>query len=189
MTLNRRANLLACSLLAAASWGCGDSGSSGNQGGSSGNQGGSSGSAGTTLGGSSNAGAGGQLRPPNPRTNIGPPDGVPCDLTSGTATCSPGQKCCIRFPWDDNACIAASEPCAVPNHSVTELACDGPEDCPMQLCCAFDTAAGNIEFERVACAASCQANSQAVVCKDARDCLDAEASCSQSSHSSFDRCF
>jgi hypothetical protein len=189
--------LFACALLASAGFGCGDDGSGsgnqggsgGNQGGSGGNRGGSGGNAGTTLGGASNAGAGGQLRPPNPRTDIGPPDGVRCNLTSGMTTCSPGQKCCVRFPWDDNACIADSEPCTVPSSSVTEIACDGPEDCPTQLCCASDTAAGNVEFERIACSQACQADKQAVVCKDPRDCLEVEASCSQSSHSSIDRCF
>jgi hypothetical protein len=160
-------------------------------GGSAGSGASTGGTSGTAGGGA--AGSGGVLRPPNPRTDIGPPDGVICDLQPGVnSTCATSEKCCRRFPFGTTSCEPAASLCDCPecNGDVEDVGCDGPEDCPDQLCCAFTENAGPTkEFGRLACAESCQGAGEFVVCKDPRDCLTEGAECSSASISNIRRCY
>jgi len=150
----------------------------------------------TTSGGASGSGnAGGNggapLRPPNPRTDMGPPDGTVCSGENGsdkTVNCSVGQQCCPGGVADpENTCVAAGTICQNCTFGNCGAAlCDGPEDCPGQLCCFTErscTGAGapcTGAYGVAACADRCETvprEIHVVVCRDARDCLRVDQEC------------
>lgn len=174
-----------------ASGGSGAVSASGGSSGGAPSPGGASSAGGSNSGGTtSSGGMGGALRPPNPRTDIGPADGVDCPLDSGDTQCGLQEKCCELFPWAPNACQPAGAPCSCPacgTHSFNDIGCDGPEDCPGALCCAYST--GTQQYSRTACAPSCQGNGESVVCKDPRDCLSTGDGCNDVAVGRIKVCF
>ena len=79
------------------------------------------------------------------------PDGAPSGpyIACGSATCSGGQVCCLRRgSGPPPSCAGSCNPV-----KDTEVACDTPDDCPAQVCCASTAPDGGVS--KVACAASC----------------------------------
>ncbi len=205
------ASLVSLALAAGCGGGDDDTSSGGSAGtstaGSSSTSGGSSasgGSAGTTsTGGSSgttSTGSGGSsgspLRPPNPRTDIGPADGVTCKtLGTDTIECAAGQQCCPGdISGSPNECQSPGDTCAQCSTSMCAVVtCDGPEDCPNQLCCArsrdctpSDSCGGDLWT--IQCEDSCEGDGT-VVCKDPRDCLHADDTCDDGTNRFVSLCF
>jgi hypothetical protein len=74
--------------------------------------------------------------------------------------CGPGLVCCVDFVLSVGTCAQSCPP------SHLTYACDGPEDCPGDTCCAPDEAWGDVTCEN-ACA------DDETVCNDSGDCDDA----------------
>lgn len=161
-------------------------GASGTTGGASGNGGAGATTGGSscapTSGGSGNTG-GTPKRPPNPRTDIGPPDGVHCEGDIGPAVeCAVGQQCCQAGVADTaNECVAPGTTCQnCRSPQCGGGTCDGPEDCPGQLCCYTQISCRGAGAPCISTygIAKCQDRCEGlnpdeiVVCRDARDCLD-----------------
>ncbi|MBZ0116067.1 MAG: hypothetical protein K8H88_03655 [Sandaracinaceae bacterium] len=148
-------------LLAAALVGCGGSTSPDTDGGSTPMTDG--GSNPMTDGGSMPATDGGSM----PTTDAGNPGGP--GVMCGTMTCSDPQVCCTTFAMgavtmtctDSSMCMGAT------------VSCDGPEDCPGQVCCAMRTPGGG---GGTACvdAAECQFGQ---LCRTMADCDGMEMCC------------
>jgi len=163
--------------------------------------GGSGGTAGTNTGGSSGGatGSGGEpLRPPNPRDDIGPPDGLSC-LGGSRVTpveCAAGEQCCPGdiAPGAMDECVAPGSVCD--NCAVdlcAAITCDGPEDCPGQLCClrareCNDSDVCTGDWQSITCEDRCEGDGQ-VVCKDSRDCLTEDGVCSEFANDFVSVCF
>ncbi len=171
------------------------SGGSGAQAGASGAGGAGSGgllgaAGGTTSTGGSGGSGGAPLRPPNPRTDIGPPDGVHCQGDVGAAVeCGVGQQCCQAGIADTvNECVAPNTVCQTcKSPDCGAVLCDGPEDCPGRLCCYTQTTCARAgapcgtSYGTAQCEDSCQdyRRDQLVVCRDDRDCLRPSERCTR----------
>jgi hypothetical protein len=141
------------------------------------------GGTGPSAGGGPSGNGGTPLRPPNPRTDIGPPDGTPCVGVPGPAlSCAAGQQCCPGSVADPaNECVAPGTICQNCTFGdCGSAACDGPEDCPGKLCCLTETSCDLVGapctgvYAAAACADRCEPGEREahhVVCKDPRDCL------------------
>lgn len=127
------------------------------------------------AGGEPDAGdAGGpELDPIGLGTSCGVGLPVLCDLES--------EKCCARSLRTDT-CIGLSESCEcdLPDCTVMEARCDGPEDCPDgQVCCG--TLSGGARYERFECANSCDyAGTQRIACHQAEPECPAGNECANS---------
>lgn len=93
--------------------------------------------------------------PDVPRTG----DGVPC----GMATCTSPNVCCVDFGSGASSCTPAGA-CRA-----SAFECDGPEDCPGELCCAT----GDATSASSTCGASCIVR----VCHVAGDCPSGNLCC------------
>jgi hypothetical protein len=143
-----------------------------------------------STGGSGNVG-GAPLRPPNPRTDIGPPDGTHCIGNKGPAIdCAGDQQCCPAGLSDTaTECSAPGTICTnCKSEQCGAVLCDGPEDCPGQLCCYAETTcdlagAPCISSYGVAkCLDRCSEDDrlgQFVVCRADRDCLRTTEQCTR----------
>jgi hypothetical protein len=140
---------------------CNYNGGSGGTGGSSG-AGGSGGSAGS--GGT--GGSGGSA-------------GVSC----GSTTCTGGDKCCAVEPAP-GYCTATSNQCTCTgsNCTTTDVQCDGPEDCPGQMCCGVFSVQLN-RYTRTECRNSCASGGGTIrreMCHPGQTCTDSTQTCGQS---------
>jgi hypothetical protein len=62
-----------------------------------------------------------------------------------------------------------------------ELTCNGPEDCPGQLCCAaFQVQGQQAFYNGISCAPTCDQQNQLVVCSDANPTCPPGAQCQDS---------
>ncbi|MGD8862376.1 MAG: hypothetical protein PVI30_20360 [Myxococcales bacterium] len=91
------------------------------------------------------------------------------------------QKCCARSLRTDS-CIGAADSCEcdLPDCTVMEAHCDGPEDCPDgQVCCG--TLAGSTGYSRFECASSCDYDgTQRIACHQDDPQCPAGRSCENS---------
>ena len=88
--------------------------------------------------------------------DAGPPGQVSCG--NGASVCTSGQKCCVTSVGPDT-CTAVSATCVCPDAgacTVTDIGCDGPEDCPNGACCAVFSQAQQ-RYLRAECQPSCSA--------------------------------
>jgi hypothetical protein len=74
----------------------------------------------------------------------GSPQGPPGAISCGSASCSPGQVCCVPLTDGVLACADACE------SGTVSVACDGPEDCSAGACCG-NVAAGYACTDAAAC--------------------------------------
>jgi hypothetical protein len=123
-----------------------------------GSGGGPSGGNGGTVAGGGSGGSGG---------------GLGHVVVCGTTQCeTPAGHCCIENDvskcWDINVACAD-----------VDVACDGPEDCPGEKCCAT-TVAGETTPTKMACSATCAAGQLTVcgsdpsVCASGTSCVSAD---------------
>lgn len=184
---------------AAGSGGAGTGGSAGSSG--AGGAGGNAGSGGAGgMGGRAGSGgaAGSPRRPPDPRDDIGAPDGTPCEGDDGEPIeCEVGEQCCPAGMIDmTNECVAPGTVCQnCTSQDCGAVLCDGPEDCPGQLCCLLYSscktqgAPCSGAYVTVRCEDACETTStldlRTVICKDARDCLDADSTCVERNRSPY----
>ena len=139
--------------------GCGSGGGSGGSGGGhlTGGTGGTGGSGGTggTGGTAGAAGAGGA--------------GVACNVDGLVMTCPSGTGCCGGFGAVYTCQMGANcQPCS------NLWSCDGPEDCPGQVCCFKNR---SCEARGTVCAADCTQPGDQIVCHQATDCPPATPNC------------
>lgn len=106
---------------------------------------------------------------------MGTVEGVSCGVGLPALCDLETEKCCVRSLQTDT-CIAATDSCGcdLPNCTVMEAQCDGPEDCPEgQVCCGtLGGFGGGAGYERFECATSCDyAGTQRIAChQDMEDC-------------------
>ncbi|HXI58883.1 MAG TPA: hypothetical protein VNO55_22605 [Polyangia bacterium] len=93
-------------------------------------------------------------------------NGVPC----GGNSCAAGQKCCTDQTHGsfNPRCVAGGTTCLAAS---AQMSCDGPEDCPGQLCCV-ETAS-----QISGCQASCETGTFARLCHAAADCGTGQMCC------------
>jgi len=180
--------------------GDGDTASGGSTGpgtGGSSGTGGAVGSGGSAVPG---MGTGGDApaRPENPRDDIGAPDGVVCQGDDGgPVACGVGEQCCPSGVVDGGSqCVTPGEICDnCTSSDCGAVQCDGPEDCPGQLCCLTQTSceiAGAPCYGRYVttrcmdvCEHLSESDLRSVVCKEQRDCLRSNMQCQERSRSPF----
>lgn len=135
-----------------------------NYNGGSGGTGGSAGSGGT--GGS--AGSGG--------TGGTSAAGVSC----GSTTCTGGDECCAVDPGT-GYCTGSSSQCSCSGAgcTTTDVQCDGPEDCPGQVCCGVFSFQQN-RYTQLECRSSCSGYNLREICHPGQTCTDTNQTCSQS---------
>ncbi|MDD9935656.1 MAG: hypothetical protein OXT09_18740 [Myxococcales bacterium] len=118
-------------------------------------------------------GEGPTLDPILPGTSCGVGLPVTCELDV--------EKCCTRSLRTDT-CIGVAESCTcdLPDCTVMESHCDGPEDCPDgQVCCG--TLVGGSRYERFECVSSCDfAGTQRIACHQADPQCPAGNECANS---------
>jgi hypothetical protein len=100
-----------------------------------------------------------------------------CGITTPTL-CTPQEKCCVLDPGLDY-CTAGTCACTQPGCDITVVSCDGPEDCPGQICC------GTYSFQQqqyttLACKNTCNSNNEREICKPGVPCKNANQTCSTS---------
>jgi hypothetical protein len=116
---------------------------------------------------SEQAGCGGQLAPIASTADAAAPANGPGQVRCASESCSleAGQICCMLqgpAPTCTTACPVGSD----------SIACDGPEDCPGQVCCEGPDQTGS----HATCATECTPGRTVRVCHDATHC-PAGASC------------
>lgn len=141
-------------------------------GGGTGGAGGVSGSGGT---GGSTGGAGGSTGGAGGGTST--PGEKNCGITNPDV-CTTGETCCVLDPGLDY-CSAQPCACTQPNCDITVVSCDGPEDCPGQICC------GTYSFQQqqyttLACKSSCSAQNEREICHPGGTCTNPNQTCSNS---------
>lgn len=115
---------------------------------------GGGGSGGVVVGG--NGGMGGMVNPPVVQCGA-----MSCDIMGA-------QACC----WDKNGSKNDCDPTGGCGNNETTITCDGPEDCPGQICCGTFVAAQG-EFSDLSCASTCDApGTELIICHvgDASPC-------------------
>lgn len=142
--------------------GAGGAGGSGGAGGA-GATGGAGGSGGSVVDGGSDAGTPGQKT---------------CGVTNPDI-CSSNENCCVLDPGLDY-CSATQCACNQPGCDITTVSCDGPEDCPGQICC------GTYSFQQqqyttLACKSTCGATNEREICHPGGPpCSNPNETCSSS---------
>lgn len=87
----------------------------------------------------------------------GPQNTVTCNSTP----CAVGEICCFNPTGPGDHCSAPNA-C---NNGFVQFSCNGPEDCPGQVCCAKIQ---NQNVVGIACQNTCNQNNQIVVCSQAQ---------------------
>ncbi len=105
--------------------------------------------------------------------------GVSC----GSTACTGGDKCCALEPTP-GYCTATNNQCACTgsNCTTTDLRCDGPEDCPGQVCCGVFSFQQN-RYTRTECRNSCTSSGGTIMremCHPGQTCSNPNQTCSQS---------
>jgi len=128
------------------------SGGASNGGGGTGNT--STGGSGNTSnggGGSGNASTGGG------GSGMGGSATVLVDCGASTCDVASNAACCVDLDTEDATCPADGK-CA---GNDVKVECDGPEDCPGEICCA--TTKGG-DYDKVRCKGSCSGGNDNIVC-------------------------
>jgi hypothetical protein len=117
----------------------------------------------------------------------------PFEKTCGTSNpdvCTASEKCCVLDPGLDH-CAPTNQQCACtsPNCETINVECDGPEDCPGQICCAVFSFQQN-QYTNLRCQNTCSGSSQREVCHPGQKCLNPNHTCGQSPSlpSNLNRC-
>jgi hypothetical protein len=129
---------------------------------------------GGTGGGPTDGGTGGAP------ADAGTPGATNCGVTNPTV-CTPAQNCCVLDPGQDY-CSAKTTPCACtgPNCDITPVSCDGPEDCPGQICCGTFSPVQN-QYTDLSCKATCSGATEREICHpNSQTCSNPNQSCSPS---------
>ena len=152
--------------------GASNGGTGNNTGGSAGNNtGGNAGSGGNNTGG--NAGSGGNNTGGSAGNNTGGSGGNNTGgsggnntgagvVNCGSSQCdvSKGGTCCASF--QGLTCASGSQ---CPNQPAAPIKCDGPEDCPGQVCCGTIVQYGpNSYYSQIRCQNSCGQQNERVMC-------------------------
>ena len=105
--------------------------------------------------------------------------GTTCGITNPDV-CNTGEKCCVLDPGLDY-CAATNTPCACtsPNCDTLPVTCDGPEDCPGQICCGTFSFQQN-RYTSVKCENSCGGPNKREICHPGQICMNPNQTCSQS---------
>ena len=117
----------------------------------------------------------------------------PGEKTCGTSNpdiCGVSEKCCVLDPGLDY-CAPTNQQCACtsPNCETINVECDGPEDCPGQICCAVFSFQQN-QYTNLRCQNNCSGQTQREVCHPGQKCLNPNHTCGQSPSlpSNINRC-
>jgi len=123
----------------------------------------SGGSAGAATGGSAGAASGGAAGAGGSGGGQSGPS-VAC----GSAACPVSTSYCCNHPNQPDECKTNGTSCTFG----VEMACDGPEDCgAAQVCCATLFIQGkNVSYTSTACATTCSAKTERVVCGQSGTC-------------------
>lgn len=76
------------------------------------------------------------------------------------APCMVGQVCCLNSKDHSLDVCAAPGSCG---QGFVELACNGPEDCPGQVCCGDHLASGG--YSKLSCQATCTGTDTRIICE------------------------
>ncbi len=131
--------------------------------------------AGGTGGAPVDAGTGGSP------SDAGTPGATNCGSNANPTVCSPTEKCCVLSPGPDY-CGAKTATCACsgPNCDITNVSCDGPEDCPGQICCGTFSFQQN-QYTDLACKNTCNGNNEREICHpNGNTCSNPNETCSSS---------
>jgi hypothetical protein len=134
------------------------------------------------CGGGGSGGTGGTAGTGGTGGTSGASGQVDCGSNQNPGTCAVGEQCCILAPGLDY-CDTASATCQCtnnPNCAITPATCDGPEDCPGQICCGTFSQAQN-QYVSLACQSSCSGQFEREICHPNGSCTGAGTTCSQSS--------
>jgi len=119
--------------------------------------------------------------PPDAGTGGSPTDGGPvgeiaCGSNNNPGVCAVGEKCCVLNPGLDY-CSPPSATCQCATGGgcgTIDVTCDGPEDCPGQLCCGFIQ--GNA-YVKTACQTSCNGTTEREICHPNGTCITPGKTC------------
>jgi len=129
---------------------------------------------GGTGGAPSDAGVGGTG---GSTTDAGTPGAIVCGSNNNPGVCNVGDKCCVLSPGLDY-CDSASATCQCSNGNcnITEVTCDGNEDCGAgQMCCGIIS--GNT-YTKTVCQASCNGTTEREICHPNGTCVTPNTTCS-----------
>ncbi|MBX3126181.1 MAG: hypothetical protein KF718_05670 [Polyangiaceae bacterium] len=117
--------------------------------------------------------------------------GTSCGTTNPAVCAAGAEKCCVLNPGADY-CTATATACScagAPNCTTLPVTCDGPEDCPGQICCATFSFPQN-RYVSVQCENTCTGQTKREVCHPGQVCLNPNHTCSASSGlpSNLNRC-
>jgi hypothetical protein len=146
----------------------GASGTSGSAGAPAGGSGGGGGGAGDGGAGGSAGSAAGGLAGTSGSGGGSPTGSVAC----GSSSCAlPATFCCALYNQPDQ-CMSAGELCFYG----VDVACDGPEDCPGQICCGKLAIKGqNKSYESMSCEATCTGTDRREICGASGSCASGKS--------------
>ncbi|MEZ4219784.1 MAG: hypothetical protein R3B13_02565 [Polyangiaceae bacterium] len=105
---------------------------------------------------------------------------VACGSTANPTTCAASEKCCVLTPGLDYCAPPAQQcACTSPNCDTIDVECDGPEDCPGQVCCGIFSFQQN-QYTDLRCQNNCGGPNQREICKPGQQCQNPNFTCSQS---------
>jgi hypothetical protein len=102
---------------------------------------------------------------------------VNCGSNNNPGTCNTGEKCCVLAPGLDY-CESPSATCQCTNGNcnITEVTCDGNEDCGSgQMCCGIIS--GN-SYAKTVCQSSCNGTTEREICHPGGTCVTPNTTCS-----------
>jgi hypothetical protein len=154
----------------------GTAGGGGTGGGTSGSAGvqagGGSGTAGSSSGGASGSAGSGGGSGTSGSSGSSSVGSVECGSTSCPV---PAELCCALYN-QPHICISPGESC----FPGVDVACDGPEDCPGQICCGKLFIQGqNKSYELMSCESSCTGKDRREICGSSGTCTT-DGSCGPS---------
>lgn len=161
----------------------------GGAGGSTSTQGGG-GSAGGTTSSTETTGAGGTTSSAETTISSSTTTGETTSSTTSTTTtttatgpvvacnfpdvsdCDPGQVCCFDKSAVQNVDFCSAPGSCQPPSKYAELACEGDEDCPGEVCCMYFVLDANMspEWQAAYCDAACDAAQERPTCQSDADC-------------------
>lgn len=105
------------------------------------------------------------------------------EVSCSAETCGAGTLCCDGGVGTGSECVASFDECECDDTWCGKYACDGPEDCPGQLCCVttWEGYGGNIRWAGASCKDSCDPVMDAVACDTDEECPSSSFGCSSSS--------
>ena len=102
-----------------------------------------------------------------------------CGITNPDV-CTKAEKCCVLDPGLDYCAPSGAQcACTSPNCDTTNVECDGPEDCPGQICCGVFSFVQN-QYTNLRCQNNCGGPNQREICHPGQKCQNPNHTCSQS---------